>query len=75
MCRSCLLCIFAYVMFLQFHLPDSYQECMDMVVTGGAGTITAVGRALGLPQGYKRWKRQEIRRLLRNIYSDYDRSY
>ena len=35
MCSSYLLCIYAYVMFLQFHLPDSYQECMDMVVTGG----------------------------------------
>ena len=61
---------------LQFHLPDSYQECMDMVVRGvGGGTIATVGRELGLPQGYERWKRQEIQCLLRNRYRDDDRSY
>ena len=60
---------------LQIELPDSYQECLQMVGEGERQVINAVGQMFHLPRGYHLWQRQALRRLLRNRYRDWGRSF
>ena len=60
---------------LQIELPDTYQECLHMVEEGGVQVVDVVGQILHLPLGYHQWRGQDLRRLLRNRYRDWRRSF